>query len=128
MVSGLGVPMLGSWLWFFIVVLTLIFTSLGIGFVISLVATNESHAVQLAMLTLLASVFFSGVFLALFLIWEPVRVVSWTLPATYGMNMLQSVMLRGQAPQPVLLLGLAAIGVGFALLAWSLMRRLFAQR
>ncbi|HET7009304.1 MAG TPA: ABC transporter permease [Anaerolineales bacterium] len=128
MVFGLGVPMLGNWLSFALVMLTVIFASLGYGFVISLLASSDSHAVQFAMLTLLASVFFSGFFLPLYLLAGPVRVVSWSLPATYGMTMLQSIMLRGASPNPLLLLGLTAIGMLLGLIALARMRRLFAQQ
>ncbi|HXV42157.1 MAG TPA: ABC transporter permease, partial [Anaerolineae bacterium] len=83
-IYGLAVPMLGTWLSYGLVIAALIFTSLGIGFVISLLAQTDSQAVQYSMIVLLASVFFSGAFLALQTLWEPVRVVSWALPATYG--------------------------------------------
>jgi ABC-2 type transport system permease protein len=91
-------------------------------------ASSDSQAVQLAMLTLLASVFFSGFFLPLYLLSGPVRVVSWALPATYGMTLLQSIMLRADLPEPVLVVGLLAIGVAAAGVSLLVMRRLFAQR
>ncbi|MGH2521095.1 MAG: ABC transporter permease [Anaerolineales bacterium] len=127
-IYALRVPMLGNWLYFSLVVTLLLFASLGIGFVISLVAQTDSQAVQYAMLVLLASVFFSGFLLALYLLWAPVRVVSWMLPMTYGMQLLQGIMLRGATPSPLLLGGLAIIGLVMFLVAWLLMRRLMARR
>src|SRR5688500_19920217 len=60
LVGVLGVPLLGGVLPFVGIVLLLTFASLGVGLLISLVADSERQAVQLSMLVLLASVFFSG--------------------------------------------------------------------
>jgi ABC-2 type transport system permease protein len=124
---GLRVPMLGSWLYYALVVAILLFTSLGFGFVISLLSETDSQAVQLTMIILLASVFFSGFLLRLDLIWQPVRILSWALPTTYGIQMLQDVFLRGLPPNPLLLGGLAGIGIVLFLVAWLLLRRLISN-
>jgi ABC-2 type transport system permease protein len=126
-VYGLAVPMLGTWLSYGLVIAALIFTSLGIGFVISLLAQTDSQAVQYSMIVLLASVFFSGAFLALQTLWEPVRVVSWALPATYGILLLQNIMLRGHLANPILLGGLTAIGGGLFIVALWLLHRVMAR-
>jgi ABC-2 type transport system permease protein len=125
---GLKAPMLGSWVNFAVVILGLLFASLGFGFVISITADNESQAVQLAMITLLISVFFSGFILDLRYFWPPVRIVSYLMPATYGINLLQNVMLRGSAVGGVLIAGLFAIGIVAFLLAWILLKRLMSRR
>jgi ABC-2 type transport system permease protein len=125
---GLGVPMLGNWLYFALTVGLLLLASLGFGFVISLSATTDSQAVQLAMLLLLTSVFFSGFFVALHLLWPAVQVVSWLLPVTYGIQMLQAVMLRGAAPSPVLIAGLLAMATITFVWAWLLTGRLMRHR
>jgi ABC-2 type transport system permease protein len=119
--------MLGSWWYYALVVGVLLFTSLGIGFVISLLSETSSQAVQLTMIILLASVFFSGFLLRLDLIWQPVRILSWMLPTTYGIVMLQDVFLRGIPPSPLLLAGLAGIGIGLFIIAWLLLRRLISN-
>ena len=49
-----------AWPMFIGIVLLLTFASLGVGLLISLVADSERQSVQLSMLVLLASVFFSG--------------------------------------------------------------------
>lgn len=126
-VFGLGVPMLGDWYLYGATVAALLFTSLGIGFVISLVAKTDSEAVQYSMIVLLTSVFFSGAFINLQALWAPVRVISWAAPATYGVMLLQNIMLRGFLANFVILLGLIAIGIGFFLVAWLLLRRLMAR-
>lgn len=126
-VLGLGVPMLGSWGNYAATLAALLFTSLGMGFVISLTAKTDSQAVQYAMILLLTSVFFSGAFIGLHLLRDMVRVVSWALPATYGISLLQDIMLRGFLVSPSLIAGLTALGLLFFLLAWFLLRRVMAQ-
>jgi ABC-2 type transport system permease protein len=119
----LKVPMFGRWEDYVLVVVTLLFTSLAVGFLISLISQTDTQAVQYSMLLLLASIFFSGFFLDLRLMWEPMRILAWSLPATYGIQMLQNVMLRG-VPAPLLLLeGLALIGLGLFLINWLLLKR-----
>jgi ABC-2 type transport system permease protein len=124
---GLGVPMLGMWGSYIAVVAALLFTSLGVGFLISLLSATDSQAVQFAMIVLLCSVFFSGMFLALSAFWEPVRLVSWLLPATYGTSLLQNILLRGQAPDALLLGGLIALGALLFVVNLFLLRRNMAQ-
>jgi ABC-2 type transport system permease protein len=119
----LGVPFLGGWENVAIVTLVLLFTSLGLGFAISLVAENESQAVQLAMISLLVSVFFSGMFLDLRYLWEPVRTVSYLVPATYGTILYQNIMLRGLGVDPILIAALLGIGVFLCLVSWYALRR-----
>jgi ABC-2 type transport system permease protein len=123
---GLNTPMIGSWLDFALVVGVLLFTSLGIGFVISLISQTDSQAVQYSMIVLLASVFFSGFIMSLDMLWEPVRAVSWALPATYGISLLRDISLRGVSPDWMLVGGLAAMGVVLLLIAWRLMHRLIS--
>jgi ABC-2 type transport system permease protein len=108
---GLRIPMLGSWAAFALVGITLLFASLGLGFVISLMARTESQAVQFAMISLLMSVFFSGFLLDLRYFILPVRIVAYFLPVTYGIDMLQGIMLRGAPIDPLWYAGLLSIGV-----------------
>jgi ABC-2 type transport system permease protein len=122
-VSVLGVPVLGSWGDYAIVMLVLPFASLGVGFLISLISDSEIHAVQYSMLFMLTSIFFSGFFLDLRLLWNPLKPLAWSLPATYGIRMMQDIMLRGY-PMPVLVLwGLMGIGVVLFGLNLLLLRR-----
>ncbi len=127
-VFGLGVPMLGNWGYFALVVLALLCASLSLGFFLSLLARTDSQAIQYAMLLLLASIFFSGFFLALYRLWAPVRAVSWALPVTYGINLLQAVMLRGQMPGIILLGALFLFALVFFLLDWWRLSRLMARQ
>lgn len=107
----LGVPILGQPIWAVVTIGLLLFSSLGLGFFIAGYAETETQAVQLAMLVLLASIFFGGFFLALDTLWAPIRTISYLLPVTFGSLDLREVMLRGVAPDPMTLLVLALIGV-----------------
>ena len=119
----LRVPMLGDWVSYATAVTVLLFTSLGVGFLISLISQTDTQAVQYSMLLLLASIFFSGFFLDLRLIWDPMKVVAWSLPATYGIRMLQDIMLRGASAPTLILQGLALMGVGLFFVNWLMLRR-----
>lgn len=127
LVFALRVPMLGNWWNFVLVIAAVLFTSLGIGFAISIVSQTDSQAVQYSMITLLASVFFSGFIMNLGMLWEPVRVISWMLPTTYGTLMLRDIALRGLDPNWSLLVSLFAIGLLLMIISWLLMRRLIAS-
>jgi len=127
LVFALHVPMLGNWWYFALVIAAVLFTSLGIGFAISIVSQTDSQAVQYSMIILLASVFFSGFIMSLNMLWEPVRVISWLLPTTYGTLLLRDIVLRGTGPNWMLLGGLIAIGMALMLVSWGLMRRLITS-
>jgi ABC-2 type transport system permease protein len=107
----LGVPILGAPIWAVVTLGLLLFSSLGLGFFVAGFAETETQAVQLAMLVLLASIFFGGFFLALDTLWAPIRTISYLLPVTFGSLDLRDVMLRGVAPDPTTLGVLALIGV-----------------
>ena len=126
-IFALKVPMLGSWLGYTVVVLALLYTSLAMGFAISTISQTDSQAVQYSMIVLLASIFFSGFFIALHRLLDGVHIVSWLLPATYGTALLQDVMLRGLPPEPLLLIGLILYGVLLFTFAWWRLRRLMAR-
>lgn len=125
-VFGMGVPMLGHWFGVGLTVVALIFTSLGIGFVISLISKTDIEAVQYSMIVLLTSVFFSSFILSLETLWQPVRIISWALPATYGNILLRDIMLRGDPLAWSLLAGLVAIGLALFVAAWFVLRRSMA--
>ncbi len=127
-VYGLGVPMLGDWGFYALVVVALLCASLSLGFFVSLSAQTDSQAIQTSMVILLASIFFSGFFLALYHLWEPVQVVSWALPVTYGIELLQSVMLRGQTPGPFLIAALFVYAFVFFVIDWWRLNRIMARQ
>jgi ABC-2 type transport system permease protein len=120
LVGVLGVPLLGGWLPFVGIVLLLTFAALGVGLLISLIADSERQAVQLSMLVLLASVFFSGFVLPVsdFATWT--QYLAYALPVTHGIGLLQEHMLRGQVTNTWMLGALA--GIGLILYVGSLLR------
>ncbi|HUP27500.1 MAG TPA: ABC transporter permease [Chloroflexia bacterium] len=124
---SLGVPMLGDWGLLALTLALVVIASIGLGFLISVVSKSESQAVQLAMLVLLTSVFFSGFFLRLETLWEPVRAVSYALPVTYGVSALQTIMLRGGQPENTLMLGLGAAALIYGALASFFFARSFKR-
>jgi ABC-2 type transport system permease protein len=119
----LGVPLAGAALWVLVGFALVLLASLALGTLISLISRSETQAVQWAMLTLLAGLFFSGFVLALAGLTYPVKVISWLLPVTYGIRILQDVMLRGEGPATVDLVGLGALVVAFGALAMLVLRR-----
>ena len=123
LVGVLGVPMLGGWPLFAGIVLLLTFASLGVGLLISLIADSERQAVQLSMLVLLASVFFSGFVLPVtdFAPWA--QYLAYALPVTHGIATLQEHMLRGVVTDTWMLGVLAAIGLVLYVISLLRLRR-----
>jgi ABC-2 type transport system permease protein len=94
-VQLLDVPMVGQWRDVAITLGLVLLASVGLGFVISLVSHSDTQAVQYSTIALLASLFFSGFFLAVSRLTYPARLISWLLPSTFGIRLLRDVMLRG---------------------------------
>ena len=126
--TPLAVPFLGSVALFAGLVVLFILASLGIGFLISAWSTSDSQAVQLSMLVLLTSIFFSGFFLPLENFSPEIRAIGYGLPLTHGIVGFQAIMLRGWAPTDFTWLVLAIIAavtfVVVAVLAQWRFRRL----
>ena len=118
----LGVPLAGRAGWAVAAIALVLLASLSLGLLISLVSGTETQAVQWAMLTLLAGLFFSGFILDLDRLIYPVKILSWLLPVTYGISMLQDVMLRGLDPSLTDLAGVSALTVGYGGAAILLLR------
>jgi ABC-2 type transport system permease protein len=124
---GLGVHILAGYLTYAGVLALLIVASLSVGFFISAVSNSESQAVQLSMLVLLASVFFSGFFIGVETLLPFVQVVSYSLPVTYGIRALQAVMLRGEQPPLYAVTALAAMAMFLFFLSTTIFRYQFRR-
>jgi ABC-2 type transport system permease protein len=121
--SGFAIPVLGE-LWLIGAVLgLLLLASLGLGLLIAVLSDSERQAVQLSLLVLLASVFFSGFVLPLDEFNEPVQGIAYLLPVTHGIRLLQDVMLRGTTIHAWEFAALGAIAFVTLVLAWALLRR-----
>ncbi len=128
MYFGLGIPILAPKVWIGASMLTLILGATSVGFLVSTLSRSESQAVQISMVVLLASIFFSGFFLPLSTLAPYVQVVSFALPVTYGIYALKDVMLLGQTPDWWSLGGPLAIGlICLVCASWLLARDLARQ-
>jgi ABC-2 type transport system permease protein len=123
LISVLGVPMLGSVAMVALVIGLLLIASLGLGLLISVVSDSERQAVQLSLLTLLATMFFSGFVLRISEFQPAIQVAAYALPVTHGISLLQDLMLGGAVTQPWQLLALAGIAAVLLLVSWVLLRR-----
>ena len=123
LVFVLGVPMIGEAGFIALAIGLLLVASIGVGLLIAVISDSERQAVQLSLLVLLASVFFSGFVLPITEFSEPVRAHAYTLPVTHGIRLLQDFMLRGGTNQAWELLALAVIFLVTMVLAWLLLRR-----
>ena len=106
------VPIHGSLILLLLLSLPFLLTVLGLGLVISTQAKTQAEAFQLAMGTVLPSVFLSGY---IFLIenMPPIfRLISGILPATYYIRILRGIILRGAGFNEVWLNGLALTLMG----------------
>jgi ABC-2 type transport system permease protein len=119
----LGVPLLGNVWLVALVIGLLVFASLGIGLIISVVSDSERQAVQLCLLLLLASVFFSGFVLPVHEFREGVQYAAYVLPVTHGIRLLQDLMLRGDTNAWWQLGVLGALALGFLILTVVIVRR-----
>ena len=127
MVEVLDLPLLSGWGPVAAVAGLLILASLGLGLLISIVADSERQAVQLSMLLLLASVFFSGFVLPVEEFIPQVRWVAYLLPVTHGIRLLQDFMLRGGTNAIWQLWALAGIAVVLFAIMTLRMRNLMAR-
>ena len=123
LVSVLGVPMLGPPAAIALVIGMLLLASLGLGLLISVVSDSERQAVQLSLLTLLASMFFSGFVLRIAEFQPAVQVAAYLLPVTHGISLLQELMLSGTVTQPWQLAALTGIAGVLLVSSWVLLRR-----
>jgi len=110
------VPIHGSVVLLAILSLPYIFVSLSLGILISSKANTQSEAMQLAFLTILPSIFFSGYIFPRETMPRVFYVISYFVPATYFINITRGVILRGAGLDHLWLDGLALFAIGSLLL------------
>jgi ABC-2 type transport system permease protein len=124
LLSGvLGVPILAPLIWVAVVIGLVLLASLALGLLISVVSSSERQAVQLSMLLLLASMFFSGFVIRIEEFQPIVQAGSYLLPVTHGIRLIQDLLLRGTITHPWQLLALAGIAIVTLVASWALVRR-----
>ena len=124
---GFGVPMLADPGWVALIVGLLIAASLGLGLLIAAVSDSEPQTVQLSLLVLLASVFFSGFVLAIDEFSEPVRSLIYALPVANGIRLIGDFMFRGGTVAVWQIWLLGGLAVGYIAGAWLLLRRVMSR-
>jgi ABC-2 type transport system permease protein len=123
----LQVPMPTSVLQFLVLLLLLALASVGVGFLISSISRTDSQAIQLTMLLLLLSIFFTGFFLPIHGFAWPAWIISLLIPMTAGIQGLQSLMLAGEAVSKGVWLTLGGIAVISFSLVLLIMRRQYRK-
>ncbi len=104
----------------------LVLASTGLGILIALVSDSERQVVQLALLLLLASVFFSGLAVDPSQFAPAIQAGAHVLPVTLTSELLQDLLLRGSTDASWRFGALAAIAVGLFIVAWWRLRRTLA--
>jgi ABC-2 type transport system permease protein len=93
-----------------------LFVSLSLGILISSKANSQAEAMQLAFLTILPSVFFSGYIFPRETIPAVLYPISYIIPATYFINITRGIILRGAGIAQLWTDGLCLFGMGTLLL------------
>jgi ABC-2 type transport system permease protein len=119
--------MLGDPGWLALVVMLVIAASLGLGLLIAAVSDSEPQTVQLSLLVLLASVFFSGFVLAIDEFSEPVRSLIYALPVANGIRLIGDFMFRGGTVASGQIWLLAGLALAYIAGAWLLLRRVVSR-
>ena len=110
------VPIHGSVFLLAFLSLPYIFVSLSLGILISSKANTQSEAMQLAFLTILPSIFFSGYIFPRETMPKAFYAISYLVPASYFINITRGVILRGAGIRHLWLDGLALFAIGAFLL------------
>lgn len=121
----LGVPMpLDHPLPFAAVMALHVAAATGIGFAISSISRTDSQAIQLTMLALLLSIFFTGFFLPITGFSWPAWIIAAAIPMTPAITAFQSLLLKGEGVPPYLFAWFGALVVlAYGLVALTMRRR-----
>jgi ABC-2 type transport system permease protein len=123
LVFAFGVPFLGGPGAVLGCLALLVVASIGIGTLVALVSDTDRQAIQVSLLLLLASVFFSGLAIDMDQFSAPVRAIGGLLPVTQAGTVLQDLLLRGSAADAWRLALLAAMAIGLFMAGWAVLRR-----
>ena len=128
LVVGFGVPLLGQPEHVVAALGLLVLAATGIGLLVSLVSESDRQAVQIALIILLASVFFSGLAIDRSYFTPAVQAMSELLPTTQATQLMQDLLLRGRIQVPAQLAILATMAGAFFVLGLAWLRRELSPR
>lgn len=123
----LNVPMPSNIIQFALVLVLLALASVGLGFLISSLSRTDSQAIQLTMLLLLLSVFFTGFFLPITGFAWPAWVIALLIPMSSGIQSFQNLMLTGINAGGDYVFWLALLAAVYFGLVMLIMRRQYRQ-
>lgn len=123
LVKVFRVPLLGDPSVLMAAIAAMLLASLGVGLLVAVVSDSERQVVQLSLLLLLASVFFSGFVLSIDEFEPFLRGFAYLLPVTHGIALVGDVMLRGDGTQPAPWIALLTIAAVTMIGSWLLLRR-----
>ena len=106
----------------------LVLAATGVGLLVSLVSDSDRQAVQLALIILLASVFFSGLAIDRSHLSPLVQALTEVLPTTQATNVMQDLLLRGVVREPARVVVLACMAAGLFVLGLAWLRRELSPR
>jgi ABC-type multidrug transport system permease subunit len=128
LVVGFGVPLLAPPEHVVAALGLLVLAATGVGLLVSLVSDSDRQAVQLALIILLASVFFSGLAIDRAYFTPAVQAMSELLPTTQATQLLQDLLLRGEIQVPARLAILATMAAALFVLGLAWLRRELSPR
>ena len=123
LVKVFGVPFLGDPEVLVAALAVMLLAALGMGLLVAVVSDSERQVVQLSLLLLLASVFFSGFVLSIDEFEPFLKGIAYLLPVTHGIALVGDVMLRGDGTEAAPWLALLAIAAVTMVASWVLLRR-----
>ena len=123
----LQVPLPTNIIQFLALLFLLALASVGVGFVISAVSRTDSQAIQLTMLLLLLSIFFTGFFLPITGFAWPAWIIALSIPMTSGIEGFQNLMLAGKPVGGTAWFLLSVITVSSFGIVMLIMRRQYRQ-
>jgi ABC-2 type transport system permease protein len=124
--TAFQVPIHGSLVLLACLSLPYLFVSLSLGILISSKANSQSEAMQLAFLTILPSIFFSGYIFPRETMPVVFHAISYLVPASYYINITRGIILRGAGLPHLWMDALALFAMGALLL--SVAARRFQQK
>lgn len=123
----IDVPLPSNYGEFFVLMVMTATASVGVGCLISAVSRSDSQAVQMTMLVLLMSIFFTGFFLPITGFAWPAWIIYALLPMSSAISGFKHYLLIGTSPLPVVWVGLGMITVLSFGMVMLIMRRQYRR-